>query len=508
MARYLRYVIKNIEPIRIADESTSQRGQTNTLRYIPGTTIRGLVISTLAKENDFEEQWKEKLFSKDTAYLNAMLMVDEKELITSPKGFYEDKSVTEGEKEIQNVVIDGAFEEGYKRAGLGRYCRLDGECIRYYNVDTGSDLKIKINTAAEEKRNVFRNEYIMPGQLFCGYIKIGFQELEEKLKAIFQGTIVLGNARSAGLGKCNVVSCEIVDRIPYAEYLPKEQNGYCYMMLLSNTAMRNQNGEICGIDCEKLQERMGVKNLQIEFCASSTMKVQGYNRTWQARVPSVVMFEQGSVFKLRYEGTLTEEKIRALCDEGIGIRRNEGCGRVLFLADYEAINKKCAGEPATVYGEVTECHDEDKEILHQTAKRLYESWLNEAAQKAMVNGDLLRKGSISRSQLGILDSLISACRYNPTEARKLLEQYLDKQEKKEENRKVQKDFTSGKQIKDFVQKVFDKKPEELVKKYMPEDNGQIMGINISELFSEEEELGWKLQFLTALIRYDNKKESR
>ena len=68
MARYLRYVIKNIEPIRIADESTSQRGQTNTLRYIPGTTIRGLVIGALAKESDFEEQWKEKLFSKDTAY--------------------------------------------------------------------------------------------------------------------------------------------------------------------------------------------------------------------------------------------------------------------------------------------------------------------------------------------------------------------------------------------------------------------------------------------------------
>ena len=40
MAKYLRYVIKTVEPIRISDDSMSQSGQTDTLRYIPGTTIR------------------------------------------------------------------------------------------------------------------------------------------------------------------------------------------------------------------------------------------------------------------------------------------------------------------------------------------------------------------------------------------------------------------------------------------------------------------------------------
>ena len=53
MTEYIKYQIKNIEPLRIADDSTSQNGQTTTLRYIPGTTIRGWIINQLAKRADF-----------------------------------------------------------------------------------------------------------------------------------------------------------------------------------------------------------------------------------------------------------------------------------------------------------------------------------------------------------------------------------------------------------------------------------------------------------------------
>ena len=49
MAEYIRYKIINTEPLRIADDSTSQSGQTTTLRYIPGTTVRGFVINQLAE---------------------------------------------------------------------------------------------------------------------------------------------------------------------------------------------------------------------------------------------------------------------------------------------------------------------------------------------------------------------------------------------------------------------------------------------------------------------------
>lgn len=507
MAKYLRYVIKNIEPIRIADESTSQSGQTNTLRYVPGTTIRGLVITALAKEEDFEEKWKDKLFSKETVYTNAFLMAGQQELLPSPKGFYEDKSVVEGKKELQNVVINGEFAEGYKRASLGRYGYFEGDCIRYYNVDTGSDLKIKINTVAGEKKNVFRNEYIMPGQMFCGYVKIGFPELEDRLKAIFRDCVILGNARSAGLGKCKVISCDVTDTLPYEVYLPEGQEGHCYMMLLSNTAMRSQNGELCGIDLEQLQEKMGVQKLEVKECATSTVTVQGYNRTWQTRVPSVVMYEQGSVFKLVYEGVLTRERMMSLCNDGIGIRRNEGCGRILFLRDYEGIKSKLPGDGAVTVTDEVKSHEEDSAMCRLIAKRLYMLYLEKAMEQSIVSGRLFKTGTISRSQLGELESMISAHRYNPSVAKEMIELYLEKTKEKEENRKIHKNLTSTGKVHGFMQKLLTQTPEEMLKDYLSSDD-KIMGIDKTELLSEEEILGFKLRLVTELIRYENKKESR
>lgn len=508
MAEYLRYVLKNIEPVRIADDSTSQSGQTNTLRYIPGTTIRGLVINALAKENNFEE-WKEKLFAKDTAYLNAYPMAGEKELLPSPKGFYEDKLAVEGKKEIQNVVLNGDFTEGYKRAGLGRYCYFEEDCICYYNVETGSDMKIKINTELGEKRNVFRNEYIMPGQVFCGYIKIGFPELKEKLTSIFKNYVILGNARSAGLGKCRVLDCEVVTSLPYADYMPiAEEKNICYMMLLSNTAMRKENGELCGIDTAQLQKKLDVQNLKIEFCSTSTVTVRGYNRTWQTKIPSVMMFEQGSVFKLTYTGILTRERMEAVCNEGIGIRLNEGCGRVLFLKEYEKLCYKLAGKDKTDKAVAAEAHAEDAEVLKQIAKRLYITRLERAMEHYIVEEQLFQRGNISRSQLNRLDALVTAYRYSPKNAAKAIEKYLGHSMEKEAAQRVQKERGSFTKIDKFTKELFEKPLEETLSAYLPESKPEIMGIAKPDLLSKDEELARKLQLITELVRYDNKKESR
>ena len=45
MSKYLKIDLKNLDPLRIADDRTSQHGQTDTLRYIPGSALRGYVMS-------------------------------------------------------------------------------------------------------------------------------------------------------------------------------------------------------------------------------------------------------------------------------------------------------------------------------------------------------------------------------------------------------------------------------------------------------------------------------
>jgi len=502
MSEYLKIVFQNLEPVRGADDSTSQSGQTMTLRYIPGSALRGVVVNALAQESDFETI-KKILLSTEVRYLNAYPADGEKELIPSPKGFYEDKAEKQGKKEIDNVVVNGEFEEGKKRASLGRFCRMEGDSVSYYNVDTGSDLKIKIN---DEKQNVFRHEYICAGYVFIGYIAVEDRVLGDRIRKVFAEDFVAGNARSAGLGKCRVISCDYVDGLPYADYLPDEdQERECYMMLLSNTAMRDENGELCGLDCRKLAEKMDVTDLEIAFCSTSTVDVKGYNRSWKTKIPSAVMYEQGSVFHLKYNGTFTREKMLALCGRGIGIRRNEGFGRVLFLKGYENIRYK----EAVKYGRKTdiavrERYAEDRETLKIAAGCYYRNLLEKKMNEYVVEHPL-PKGKLAGSQLGILDSFATAYKYKPWEAKSSIEKYLEHALDKEEGSNIQKARNSIATLKNYVHQVFGTDLEILLS-VSTKQKESVMGISKSELVTEEEALKLKLELITRMIRYENKRE--
>ncbi len=501
MSRYIKYVIKNIEPLRIADDSSSQNGQTITLRYIPGSAIRGYLINQLAKETNFEEIKKE-LFSTKTKYLNAYLTVDGKALLPSPKGFYENKQECTGKKQIQNVVVNKEFSGECKRASLGRYCYMQGDCIYYYNVDTSSDLKIKINLQEQEKQNVFRNDYITEGHTFTGYISVENQEIAKKIKALFKGNILLGNARSSGCGKCKVVECSEINSLPYEFYMPKKNlQNKCYMMLLSATAMRNVDGELCGLDETYLEEKLGVTGLKIECCSTSTVTVRGYNRMWGTKIPSVVMYEQGSVFQFTYQGVLSVAKMKQLMEEGIGIRRNEGFGRVLFLNDYEKIQYKLAGTVETKLKNTTpSVNEEDKKVLRIAAKGYYNNILLKKIEEYVVKNPLDRR-FISNSQLGVIESLVYAYQYNPMLGVKKIEEYLAHTGNKQSEMKVQK---AKKNVMVFGNYVLDILSSDLPV-FLNLNYNKIMGWKISDVLTPEELLHMKFLLIQNLIRYEYKK---
>lgn len=514
MTEYIKIVFQNLEPVRIADDSTSQSGQTVTLRYIPGTALRGIFINALSGDQDFEEI-KRGLFSPGIRFLNAYPSDGALELLPAPKGFYEDKKEQQGRKEIDNVVVDGAFEEGKKRAALGRFCHLEGDTLSCYTVETGSDLKITVN---DTKQNVFRHEYIRAGYTFTGYIAVEDGALKERIRKVFEEDFVVGNVRSAGLGKCRVLCCEDADRLPYAEYLPAEdQDAECYMLLLSHTVMRGPDGELCGLNFPALEEKMGVKDLETAFCSTSTVDVRGYNRKWGTKIPSAVMYEQGSVFHLKYRGTLTREKMLALCDQGIGIRRNEGFGRVLFLSGYENVKYKQkadfnrhadpAGGMRSGQGmdaALEPQYAEDQETLRIAAGCYYRNLL-ERRMSAYIVEHPLPKGRIAGSRLGLLESYATAYKYEPREAKRLIDNYLNHALDKEENSSVQKAKESMALLQKYVTHVFDTDLESLLS-VSTKQKDSVMGVAKAGLLTEEETLRWKLELITGMIRYDNKKE--
>lgn len=506
MSDYLKIVMRNVEPVRVSDAATSQSGQTMTFRYLPGTAVRGFVINALAAEPDFA-QIKQTLFSPRIRYLNAFLTDRGQALLPSPKGFYEDKTAAEGKKEIRNVIVDRDSCEGCKRAALGRFCRMSGDCIDYYQVETGSDLKIKINLKAGEKQNVFRNEYIAAGYVFTGYIAVEEESLKERIRSVFDRQVILGSGRSAGLGKCEILECVYTDRLPYEDALVKEeQPSSCYMMLLSNTAMRGANGEICGIDPEKLGTQLGVKNLRIDSCAASTVAVKGYSRVWKGPVPSVTMYEQGSVFLLRYDGTLTKERMHAVCDQGIGIRVNEGFGRVLFLQDYDKIRyKQAAPDCRGIVREVDASKiTGDDETLKTAARVFYRRRLQQAMNRYVVDHPMIT-GNISDSQFGTLESFAAAYKYDPQKAKRMIFDFLNYAGEKEQKNRVQKEKNSMKELKTYVSHIFETDLEELLR-VRTKNAHTFMGLPKQEIFSADDADRMRLELMIRMNRYRNKKE--
>lgn len=549
MTRYLRYEIVNIEPLRISDASNSKNGQTSILRYISGSSIRGLIINKLAANDNFKSI-KRDLFSDNIRYLNAYISAKDEtekviELIPSPKGFYENKTESKDVKKIDNVLSNGKFKEGYKRASLGRYCYIENlndndKCIYYTGVDTGSEMKINIQD--KENQKVFRSEYIKAGYTFVGYIAFDINEdlgednkikdlavaIKDVFKDAFKDVIIIGNARSQGLGKCKVVSCDFVEnsKIPYEEYLPKndiiqdisngnnkeDKKNECYMLLLSNTAMKNSYGEVCGLDLDKLQKLMGVKDLEIEYCSTSVVEVKGYNRTWEMIIPSAMMYEMGSVFKLRFKGDFERKNIYKICNLGIGIKRNEGFGRVLFVDEYEKVQyKQSISDSFKIRNKINvnskdTLTDDDKEVLTKVAKTYYRNLINEAMINFVMKNEIMNELKMTNnSKKGTIEAFSAKYRYIPDKGVRKIKQYMRHLDDREENQNIQKEKFNIIGLKKFTNYILDdKKSIEDLLEFKTKEKDTVMGICKTELISDNEIKGILLELITMAIQYDNK----
>lgn len=535
---YIRICFKNTEPIRIADDETSRMGQTDTLSYIPGSSIRGAFIGELIKEGKGDDQaYINKFLSGKVRFLNAypVLASDGQKvpLIPALKGFYESREDTKNRKKaIENVLKCGEVTPGHKKASLGSFGYTDGKCFRFGNVEKMNDLRINIGRG-EEERNIFRNQCICPGYIFEAYIQARDAELFEKLLSVFQkmkdnGSLILGNARSQGLGKCIIDEVE-ESGLPYAEYaMDGEAEGSVYMLLLSDMAMRDELGENVGIDIEALKKKTGLNNLHLEACATNIAGICGYNRQWGAKVPSAVMYEKGSVFKLTFTGRLSKEKLLETENEGLGMRKNEGFGRVLFLKDFEAVcfkqeiaeglrqketgnvKKPSEEEPGVLREELNmlkkKLSKEENGVLKIAARGIYTQKIARATEKYLVNPPEW-KGSVRKSQLGNVRAILSRYRFSPKEAEEKLKEYLVHQEGKEEKQSVHREGNNNaKELDGSVREILGQKPEKTLGMVDKDSEYCIFGFSAEELFCEKERKQMKIELLIRRIDAENRRE--
>lgn len=506
--RYLELEFYNMAPLKIGNDDTSQPGQTDTVLYIPGSTIRGLVIHALTEDKQNFEGMKKLLFSDKIHFMNAYVKKNGKALIPSFKGFYEDKKVHKEKKEIENVVVNRTVSPGTKRAALGHYCYPEGDCIVY--ADVAVETNLNINRGREGAKTVFRSQYICQGQYFSGYITFDdsvTEDMIQKIQGVFSDVVYVGNSRCSGYGACRCVKAEIQDGIPYAGLREKADRNRFYLVLLSNMTMRNHCGQMTGIDLNTLAGELGCDSLKLVRCATSVAEVQGYNRSWRGPVPSMVMYEAGSVFCLETEGgeTISAERFTALEEKGIGIRKNEGFGQILFFDGYEKLRYK-------QFLEETDCKTEEHSSvpvnckaeqgdIRIAARGLLNKRLDKAMEHYIVENPLKLEG-ISNSKRGIVLSLCLELRYVPSEAKRCLTEYINHSEEKDSRRKGYGQKERQDVLHEYVRVMLEKGLPDILK--IPEKKRQALGYDMSNVFSEEELLRRKLQLMIRQIRYANR----
>lgn len=313
---------------------------TETREYLPGSAVRGMVVSYLAQEEPvWFQNHKSVLLGNGTRFLNALPLLDGMSSIPTPRGFCEDKALT---RFYSTLLMEK--EPGDKQAVLGAFCRLENGAV--VSGTPASSNSLRIRRGADKQ--VFTVRRLEAGTVLEGYIQLDDPALAPIISRAFRSWVWLGADRYAGSGLCHVEYLRPVDTPHWTRYgygpddlVPNK----IYMLLLSPAAM-SQNGEACGLDEKQLAKLLKVETVAIFSCASSVVEIAGYNRTWGCKTPSVAMYDSGSVFLLNCTPAPPVEALDRLQRVGMGLRRSEGCGQVLFLKDYELLNRRSKPEDA------------------------------------------------------------------------------------------------------------------------------------------------------------------
>ncbi|MBR1496555.1 MAG: hypothetical protein IJ617_02890 [Oscillospiraceae bacterium] len=387
----IRYRLYTESPVLITDLSRSRGNGMETRSCIPGSAVRGMVAGYLAANApDWFSENRAALLGGKTRFLDVVPIRGEQPAIPSLMGFYEDKEETK----FETLLRDGSFSPGLKRAKLGAFCALDGDTVRFWSASSAGATRIGLDHGEEYSTEMFQTRYLEAGQTLEGYILLDDPALAEQISLAFPSTVWLGADRFSGFGKCAVTLLEAAEGPDWAEaygYQAQSQIGTeLYLLAVSPFTMLDAGGSPCGLDEIALARALGVGTLTVEVCSTAVTEFGGYNRTWKCRVPAAQMYERGSVFHLRCGRPPALERLLAVQREGIGIRRSEGFGQVLFLRPelLEGLKRKEA-----VKAEAPARSNRVSDLRRQKYQ-----WVMEQADK-------LRKAKLSPSQIGTLQSL-------------------------------------------------------------------------------------------------------
>ncbi len=291
-------------------------------KYLQGSTIRGALIEFFVKEG---------IKLDDILKIKASDAIKDKvSLASSFKTKYKINNEDVIKDKAQTTVVE---VEGVK---LERYSKPDFSIV-------GNEVSVKINpkTKSVESGMLFNTEYLSSYEknkdnkiekiLLNGDVELpeGLIEKSEKY------TIYLGKLKTKGFGKATITFKDYVEK---NESIVSRINAF-NEAIPENEKEKLSNKTLITFDLQSdmiLQEQFKIlanlsDNFKFNYSRSfvNTSKLEGYNLINNIRKIDELIFNRGSVFTFEVDNYKDElELLNKIEEKGIGLRKNEGFGRV------------------------------------------------------------------------------------------------------------------------------------------------------------------------------------
>ncbi len=389
----LPLTIKLYSPVLIA-RTVGDENMVGSEDYIPGSVLLGAFAGMYTKKYgnvyespdsfaDFSDlflsdsvrflngypqlEWKEDAKTEKKRTLPIPLSVQygkQKDAPAMEKLFKCDKKGQCEGKKWKLITFDDLLEESDEKnaAPISKY--KSGYCSLLQNETTLHFQKVTVakqyqlhhertdqRVGRSADAEIFNYESIMPNQKFEALI-LGPQSKLQQLKSLLQenaNSMRLGRSKHTQYGSSNVTAGDIREFSDEAETISKSDFLAANQFILTCTSDLVLPPDLEQISLKALAtliiQTMGIDNKDLE-CINAFFKtdmVEKYNAAWKARTPAQPCFVKGScfVFELK-NGSLDvlKPKLADIQREGVGIRRNEGYGRVLINWQGFPIEKK------------------------------------------------------------------------------------------------------------------------------------------------------------------------
>lgn len=319
-------------PILLTSVANGDENSARTLNYIPGGTLRGLLISRYMTQNNIssdallaDETARRLFFSNDVKYLNAYPADNnDKRYLPVPVSLRQEKGQYE-----KGLIYDFTFtkKEGQTEKYKDLFCLPDGN--KLIGITPGKTMSVHIGgeTRGRVKKGesaVFKYQALESGQKFQAAILAGSEDLKILHSLLPDGEILnLGGSRSAGYGQA-MASCKKLSNWQEAEPQNMDDDEII-LTLLADALLRNKFGQPT-LDLDlALSAQLG-RDIHGRAFHNATL-AGGFNRRWSLPLPLMPALGMGSVWVYPAK-TFTEAELDKIQHDGIGERRNEGFGRV------------------------------------------------------------------------------------------------------------------------------------------------------------------------------------